>query len=63
MLENINNNFKRRMDDLDKRVKVLEGKTTTGPSGLERPNSSNSNDEGLKSMIERLDEDLKNLRD
>lgn len=28
LIENVNNNFKRRMDDLDKRLKMLEAKGT-----------------------------------
>lgn len=63
LIENINNNFKRRMDDFDKRVKILEAKVT-GAATAERPTTEDhSSEDSLRVIVEGLERDLKSFRE
>ena len=66
MCENINNNYKRRMDDLDKRLKGMEAKGAGGQqvASVERMNTENSQDENsVRALIDKLEKQLKKFKD
>lgn len=65
LIENINTNFKRRMDDFDKRLKKIEssrGGIGNQPDRVQTEEELSS-DESLRSIVEKLQQDLKSYKE
>ena len=68
VVENVNNTFKRRMDDLDRRIKILEGRAAGHnhvPSSIERLNTDDamSVEDAMKRQIDSLEQDFKSFKE
>ena len=62
MIENINGNFKRRMDDIDKRLKILQEKTLVQGNKTDDQNEL-SNDDVNGGNLEAIELELKAFKD